>query len=197
MQPDRQCSRLRHDVAGRDVTFSDPLIHHDNVRWLACLHAVGSGIKLKVCVVARVAVGVTAIFECGDDRAGKCFCCPGRVRRASSCSCARRQSASAQVRRSCRPRSMHVFRAYPLSGKCAPYFIPVKEAITGRRAAAPCKNSGLPGLAEDHLVSVAFGVSPPFLRSMAGNTVASSGYVFLRIALANRQLPDQAKVAVW
>jgi hypothetical protein len=71
MQPDRQCSRLRHDAAGSDVTFSNPLVHHDNVRWLACLHAVGSGIKVKGCVVARVAVGVPAIFECGDDRAGQ------------------------------------------------------------------------------------------------------------------------------
>jgi hypothetical protein len=71
MQPYRQCSRLRHDAAGRDVTFSDPLIHHDNVRWLACLHAVGSGIKVKGCVVNRVAVRVPAIFECGDDRAGR------------------------------------------------------------------------------------------------------------------------------
>jgi hypothetical protein len=71
MQPDRQRSRLRHDAAGRDVTFSDPLVHDDYVSWFACLHAVGSGIKVEGCVVARVAVRIPAIFECRDDRAGR------------------------------------------------------------------------------------------------------------------------------
>jgi hypothetical protein len=71
MQPDRQRSRLRHDAAGRDVTFSNPLVHDDYVSWFACFDAVGSGIKVEGCIVARVAVRVPAIFECGDDRAGR------------------------------------------------------------------------------------------------------------------------------